>query len=410
MKEFIKNIVITIITWEARVVLWRYKPKIIAVTGSVGKTSTKDAIYAGFSSERFVQKSEKSLNSEIGVPLTILGCESGWNNVLKWLRNIMHGLSVIFLPTHYPKWLILEVGADRPGDIKALTRWIKPDIAVITGIPDVPVHIEFFESVEQVAEEKRALAEALTPGGTLIVNGDDARAFQMRSEFRGVCVTYGFSSNNDFVASHEEVFYENEKPAGMQFRVNHAGSSVPIIIRGALGRAHVYSALASVAVGVSAGLDLIKVARGLSKETTPNGRMKIIQGLRNTTIIDDSYNSSPVAVLSALTALSQLKTRGRKIVVLGDMLELGKYSAYAHREVGKAVADVADVLIAVGIRARAIAESAMDAGMSEKNIFQYEQNESERAGEEIEVNLQGGDVILIKGSQGMRMEKTVKAI
>jgi len=410
MKLFIKKIVVTIITWEARLVLWRYRPKIIAVTGSVGKTSTKDAIYSGFSGERFVKKSEKSLNSEIGVPLTILGCESGWNSIFKWLRNIFYGLSIVFLPNHYPKWLILEVGADKPGDIKALTKWLKPDIAVITGIPDVPVHIEFFDSVEQVAEEKRALAEALTSEGTLIVNGDDARAFQMRSDFRGVCVTYGFSGNNDFVASHEEVFYENGKPAGMQFRLNYSGSSVPIVLKGTLGRSQTYASLASAAVGVSAGLDLIKVARGLSNGATPPGRMKIIPGLRDTTIIDDSYNASPVAMHSAIEALKEIECKGRKIAVLGDMLELGKYSADAHKDAGEAVAAVADVLITVGLRARSIADSAMGAGMSEKSIFQYEQNEAERAGEELEVNLKEGDVILIKGSQGIRMEKTVKAI
>ena len=151
MKNGIKQIIVAIITWEARAVLWRYRPKIVAITGSVGKTSAKDATHSVFSGERFARKSQKSLNSEIGVPLTILGCESGWNSAFKWLKNILHGLSVMFLPNHYPKWLILEVGADRPGDIKTLTKWVRPDIAVITGIPDIPSHVEFFDSVEQVA-------------------------------------------------------------------------------------------------------------------------------------------------------------------------------------------------------------------------------------------------------------------
>jgi UDP-N-acetylmuramoyl-tripeptide--D-alanyl-D-alanine ligase len=410
MKNLFKKIVVFIITWEARLILLRYKPKIIAITGNMGKTSTKDAIYAALSEERFVRKSEKSLNSEIGVPLTVLGCDSGWNSPIKWIRNILHGLTIIFLPTHYPKWLILEIGADRPGDIKSLTRWVKPDVSIITGIPDVPVHIEYFKSVEEVAEEKRALADALKSEGTLIINGDDARAFAMRSDFRGVSATYGFAGNNDFVASHEEIFYENGKPAGIHFRINHSGSSVPVTIRGALGRTHVYPALAAVAVGVSVGLDLIKAASGLSSYISPPGRMRILSGLRETTIIDDSYNASPVATISALDTLSSLNVNGRKIAVLGDMLELGVHSAEAHKEAGKIAAGVADCLITVGIRARAIAGAAMDAGMSEKNILQYEQNEAERAGEELEHKIQEGDVILIKGSQSMRMERTVKAI
>jgi UDP-N-acetylmuramoyl-tripeptide--D-alanyl-D-alanine ligase len=410
MKNLFKKLILILITFEAKIILFRYKPKIIAITGNVGKTTTKDVIYSAFSGERFVRKSEKSLNSEFGVPLTIIGCESGWNSPIKWIKNIIHGLTIIILPNHYPKWLILEIGADRPGDIKTLARWIKPDVAVITGIPDVPVHIEFFDSVDEVADEKRALADALKPEGSLILNGDDARSFAMRRDFRGVSATYGFSGNNDFVASHLEINYQNGNPVGITFRVNHAGSSVPITIHGALGKTHIYPVLAAIAVGISSGLDLIKIAEGISIHVPTVGRMKIVKGIRETTIIDDSYNSSPIATLAALETIEGLSVKGRKIIILGDMLELGDYSLEAHKEVGNAVGKVADHLITVGIRARGIAEAAMDAGMSEKNILQYEQNEAERAGEELEHKLQKGDVILIKGSQSMRMERTVKAI
>ena len=123
-----KRIITAILTWEARAVLERYHPKIIAVTGSVGKTTTKDAIFAALSPHVHVRKSEKSFNSDLGVPLAILGLESGWHDPLKWIANIFHGLSLILFENDYPRWLVLEVGADRPGDIRRIARWLRPDI------------------------------------------------------------------------------------------------------------------------------------------------------------------------------------------------------------------------------------------------------------------------------------------
>jgi len=138
MKIFFKKIITLILEIESRIVLKKYNPTIIAVTGSVGKTSTKDAIYTVLSATPvLVRKSEKSFNSEIGVPLTILGCSNAWNNPLAWMKNIFLGLEIIIFHTKYPKCLILEIGADHPGDIKRITKWLKPDIAVITKISDI---------------------------------------------------------------------------------------------------------------------------------------------------------------------------------------------------------------------------------------------------------------------------------
>ena len=158
--------------------LLRHKPKIIAVTGSVGKSTTKDAIYAVLSGSLHVRKSEKSFNGDVGVPLTILGCENGWKNPLKWLINIAKGLWLVLIPQSYPEWLVLEVGADRPGDIKRIARWLKPDIAVLTAIPETPAHVEFFASPDELMKEKLSLAESLKPGGTLVLYGDDSRMLE----------------------------------------------------------------------------------------------------------------------------------------------------------------------------------------------------------------------------------------
>jgi len=407
MNSFFKKLVVHILTWEARLVLHRYKPRIIAVTGSVGKTTTKDAIFAALSPHLFVRKSEKSFNSELGVPLTILGLETGWRNPLRWLINIVRGALLVMMHSSYPQWLVLEVGADRPGDIRSIAKWLRPDIAVITGVPDIPVHVEFFSSPEEVVREKRALAEYVQPGGAVILNGDDPRMREIYTAFRGISHTYGFATENDFAASHDEILYEESVPVGVYFRVNHVGSSVPVSVRGALGAPRIYGALAALAVAEVAGVDYVSASHSLAAWAPPPGRMRIIEGIHGSTIIDDTYNSSPVAALSALDTLRSLSTRGKKYALMGDMLELGKYSADAHRGVGARAAQSTDTLITVGFRARAMAEAALDNGLRDEQVLQYEQNESARAGGELKTKIQEGDIILVKGSQSMRMEKAV---
>lgn len=409
--RFLKTAVVHLLTWEARLVLMRYKPRIIAVTGSMGKTSAKDAIYAALSESLHVRKSKKSFNSELGVPLTILGLETAWSNPLKWLSNIVQGLWLVVWKHEYPAWLVLEVGADRPGDIRTLAKWLRPDVAVITGVPDMPVHVEYFESTEALLKEKRALAEYLKAGGKLILNGDDERMRRVQSDFRGATLTYGLEPDNDFRAVQEEIAYESDLPVGMRFRAERTTFSVPVEIFGSLGLPRVYAALAAIAVAECVGVDAVSAGAALRGWEPPSGRLRIIKGIKDTLIIDDTYNSSPAAALAALDTLKLVKSpsgkRIRRIAILGDMLELGKYSAQAHRAVGERAAKCASMLITVGFRSRATADAALDAGMKDEKIRQYELGESVRAGEELKLELKEGDVILIKGSQGMRMEKTV---
>jgi UDP-N-acetylmuramoyl-tripeptide--D-alanyl-D-alanine ligase len=406
----LKKLIVSILTWEARMVLSRYKPKIIAVTGSVGKTTTKDAIFAALSPHLHIRKSDKSFNSDLGVPLAILGLENGWSDPLKWLLNIIRGFLLALLPSDYPHWLVLEVGADRPGDISSIARWLRPDIAIITAVPEIPVHVEFFDSPEALLREKRTLAEHLKPGGSLIINGDDPHMSDLRSDFRGLTITYGFEESNDFFASHDDIVYEGTDPIGVRFRVNHSGSSVPVAVYGALGRPRIYAALAAIVASSCVGIDTVSASSSLSTWAPPPGRMRLIKGVRGSIVIDDTYNSSPAAALAGLDTLASVSTTGRKIAMMGDMLELGKYSADAHKEIGQRAAVSSDMLITVGFRARLMAEAALDAGMDENLVRSYEQNEAERAGLEIEKELKSGDVVLVKGSQSIRMERAVEMI
>lgn len=404
-----RKILLIILTLEAQLVLLKYKPRVIAITGNVGKTTTKDAVFAIVGSQKHARKAIKGYNSEFGVPLTILGCESGWNDPFKWIGVIVEGIRLLVTNQKYPDWLIVEVGADRPGDIARISRWLRPEVAVITAVPEVPVHIEFFGSPDAILKEKKAIVEYIRPGGKLVLNGDDARVRSIKSENRALSVTFGLN-DADYVGSHVDIAYEDKKPAGVHFRVEKEGASVPVMIQGALGIPRVYAALAALAVGDAIGIDIATGAQALADlEPTP-GRLRILKGVNDSVIIDDTYNSSPVAALVALDLIKDIKTKGKKIAILGDMLELGKHSTEAHKDVGIRAAACIDMLITVGFRSRVTGEAAIDEGLSQRKVHEYEFGESERAGEELQKRLKAGDIVLVKGSQSMRMEKTVQEI
>jgi UDP-N-acetylmuramoyl-tripeptide--D-alanyl-D-alanine ligase len=414
MKSFFKRTIVAVLRWEAQQVLKKYHPRIIAVTGSVGKTSTKDAIFAVLSQTEHVRKSDKSFNSEIGLPLTILGRPNAWSNPLRWLQNILDGLFLILLPTQYPHWLVLEVGADRPGDIKSLASWLVVDVAVITRLPDVPVHVEYFDSPEAVVEEKASLIRALRPEGTLIVYADDARTdmLAMRAKEKGAhVITFGLSDAADVRGINFSLLQERGKaewPIGMSVDAYTDGTALPLSVLGVIGAPPLLSIIAASAVGKALGKNMQEIAEGVRLYEPPKGRMRILPGIKRTLVIDDTYNSSPAASEAALDALNLLQPPVRKIAVLGDMLELGKHSVEEHRKIGAYAARTANLLVTVGVRARDIAAGALDAGMRDETILQFE--DALQAGEALQALVQEGDCVLVKGSQGVRTERIVERL
>ncbi len=409
MKNLFKRIISSIIQFEAGLVLKKYKPKIIAVTGSVGKTSTKDAIFSILSDFFHIRKSEKSFNSDIGIPLTILGVQNAWANPITWIKNIFVGIELLIFKYDYPKWLVLEVGADRPKDIKNITRWLKPDIAVLTAFAEVPVHVEFFGSRDEVVREKKYLAEALKKDGVLIANGDDIDSMKIKESLKNKSIVYGTSENADLIASDYKIYYDkDEKAEGITFKVEYEQNSLPITIRGSLGIQNIYSSLAGLAVALSQKINLIDASQSLLSHETPKGRMKILSGIKDTTILDDTYNSSPIAATGALKTLREIKGKGRKVAILGDMMELGKHSVEEHHKIGKLAKEYCDILITVGIRSRKTAEGAYKNGMDQKEIFSFDS--SIEAREKIKDLIHKDDFILVKGSQSVRMERIVKEI
>tara|TARA_B100000508_G_C11464066_1_gene280656 strand:+ start:3140 stop:4432 length:1293 start_codon:yes stop_codon:yes gene_type:complete len=408
MKQTFKSFVVSVLTAEAAVLIRRKKPKIIAITGSVGKTSTKDAVYAAIKNHTYTRKNEKSFNSEIGVPLTVLGLPNGWNNPFAWIWNIIDGFFTAFFSNKYPEILVLEAGIDRPGDMQKLVRWMKPDIVVLTRLPSVPVHVEYFNSPEAVIEEKLKLVSALRTDGTLIYNADDTIIESKLGDFLQKQIGFSRYLASDFTAGQDKIVYKDDQPTGVSFTVTHGDGTASIEVKDVAGAQHAYASAAATAVAHELGISLPDAAEGLSALTAPNGRLKLIPGIKGTMIVDDTYNASPIATEHALQTLRELQYAKRKVAVLGDMMELGKFSSEEHRKIGLQVAEIADVLLTVGVRSRAIAEGAMAAGMSEKNVFQYD--EVGRAGRELQNMLETGDTVLIKASQSVRAERIVEEI
>ena len=408
MKHFFRTVVVRVLTIEAAILLRRTRPIVIAITGSVGKTSTKDAIYAALKQHFRARKSEKSFNSDIGVPLTVLGLPNGWNNPLIWLRNIVDGFFAAFFARSYPEVLILETGIDRPGDMQRLTQWLQPNIVVLTRLPDVPVHVEYFASPEAVVHEKLKLVSALRPDGILVYNHDDPIIERERHAFHQRQIGFARYLETDVTARGDETVYQDDRPVGVSCTYRVQEQAYEVTIADTIGTQHIYSVGAALAVATALELPIPQVVQSLKSLRTPNGRMRLIPGIKGTLLIDDTYNSSPIAVEYALQALGELRYLKRKIVVLGDMLELGKYANEAHKQVGALVPGVADQLVTVGVRARGIAAGALAAGMDEAAILQYD--DSRRAGRELQQFIQPGDVILVKASQSIRAERIIEEL
>ncbi|MDD3285113.1 MAG: Mur ligase family protein [Patescibacteria group bacterium] len=396
----------------SRLILKKYHPEIVAISGSIGKTSTKEAIFQVLSGRLAVRTSIKNYNNEIGVPLTIIGVESPGSSLSGWLRVFWRAWRLyIRRDQSYPKVLILEMGIDRPGDMDYLTRLAPPTVGVITAVSYS--HLEYFGSLQNIKKEKQVLIERVTRKGLSILNYDNEAARSMAEVSPARVLSFGLLPGADIVAQDLHYRYQGASYdiAGLNFKLNYEGNIVPVEMPNIIGEGGVYAALAAVAVALHFGLNLMEIASALRGLRLPAGRMQLLPGIKHTFLIDDSYNSSPEACLSALKVLGQVKIDGdaSKYAVLGDMLEIGAYSEEGHALVGRALFEQGiDYLVSVGERSRDIDRGAKEAGMSGDFIFHFD--DSAAAGLFVQERLHEGDVVLIKGSQGARMEKVTKEL
>ncbi len=423
-----KNILTAILRWKlkklAQLTILRYRPGIIGVTGSVGKTSTKLAVAAVLGPSRRTRFSRGNFNSELGLPIAIIGDfpdeelkivshdtpvgEKRFRKAFFWLKVVSIGFfNLIKKRQGYPEILVLEYGADKPGDLKRLLEIARPNISIITAVGELPAHVEFFSGPEEVAKEKARLIEQLPSAGFAVLNYDDETVMELKDRTRAHIFTFGFQRGTELRLANFENRTENGKPTGVSFKMEYGGSSVPVRIDGAFGKAQAYASGAAAAVGLIFGLNLIKIAEALKSYKPAPARMELIPGAKDTTIIDSSYNASPLSMHSALDTLRNLPGK-RKIAVLGDMLEIGEYSIEAHERVGRMAAQFLDILVTVGTAGKIIAEAARNHGMAKRNIKIFDS--TDEAIDTVQNSIKKGDLILVKGSHSMKLENVVQSI
>jgi UDP-N-acetylmuramoyl-tripeptide--D-alanyl-D-alanine ligase len=354
----------------------RHGVRVIGITGSVGKTTTKELVAAVLSRRYETLKSEASYNNEIGLPLTLMHLTDEHERV------------------------VLEMGMYDVGEIADLARIAQPHVGVVTIIG--PVHLERAGSIDRIVKAKMELIAALPPApeGVAILNYDDERVRGMAQATQARVFYYGLSPEADLWADEIEGLGLD----GIRFRLHHGGESMFVRIP-LLGRHSVHTALRAAAVGLVEGMNWQEIIEGL-RGPSAQLRLVAVPGPQGSTILDDTYNASPASTIAALNLLDELD--GRKIAVLGDMLELGDYEEEGHQKVGMRALEVADMLITVGPRGRIIGEAALRWGMSSEQVHVFEGNAEAIA--LLEEMVAGDDVVLVKGSRAMKMEEIVSAL
>ncbi|MBI4435631.1 UDP-N-acetylmuramoyl-tripeptide--D-alanyl-D-alanine ligase [Candidatus Uhrbacteria bacterium] len=405
MKKLIQHA----ITKKAKKLLALHHPLIIAVTGSVGKTSVRNAIATVLSAKFRVGATIKNYNNEFGVPLTILGAESPGKSIFGWLRVLFSSSKSM------PEVFVLEYGIDRPGDMKHLCEIAAPDIAVLTRIS--PVHAEYFRSIEELAEEKAGILAAAKQ--LVVLNADDPRVLGLAGHANAPVLLYGFSDRADVVAGDYQLTTRDDfsfEP-GEEFSTVRAtvtldeGERLELTLKNMLGRTAVSALLPAIAIAKHLGLTGEQILEKLPTTQFEPGRMNPIPGIKGSLIIDSSYNAAPASMVAALDVLAEFHPaeKARRIAVLGHMAELGSYSEQEHRMIGLKAGEIGvDLLLTVGELARDIRRGAIEAGIPEEHTQHFDL--PLEAGRWLDREIHKGDIVLVKGSQSARTEKIVKDV
>ncbi len=390
-------------------ILKRHKPKIIGITGSVGKSSAKEAIYSVLHNNFKVRKNIENYNNEIGVPLTIIGAKSGGKNPLKWLLVFLKWLFWLIIPIGYPRILILEMAVDHPGDMKYLVEFIPIELAVLTDIS--LSHLKFFKNVNQIAQEKTLLAKHISKDGIAIFNMDSLLVNDFAQKFVGNFIGVGIENDTAIKASDIHFNYIDDKLNGLSFKFNFQGKIIPFRLPNIIATHQIYAVLIAVAVANYFKMNLLEVAKSLEKFQSPQGRMNLFQGINNSLVIDDTYNASPVSTMAALQTLQSISS-DRKIAILGDMLELGRQSEKKHQEIIENILsnDEIDMLVTVGKRIRLAIQIILSKKKISKTIISFDSSQEVVDAIDEKIKINKSDLILVKGSRAMQMEKIVKKI
>jgi UDP-N-acetylmuramoyl-tripeptide--D-alanyl-D-alanine ligase len=351
----------------------RYDVTLIGITGSAGKTTTKEMIATLISSERKVHKSWGNFNNQIGAPLC--------------LDNMPDEAQVV----------VSEMGMNHAGEIAEIAGLMRPHVGVYTNI--APVHIEFFGTIEGIAAAKRELLENVIPGGTIIVNNDNEHVVRISQGFNGRRVTYGVEHDAEYRGTN----IRERGLLGTRFTLDAEGSGREFEL--ALpGRHNLDNLLAAIATARAVGISWEGIERGV-REVKPAYHRGVIVPFKGAQIYDDTYNSNPYALARTLELMTQADVSGRRIAVIGDMLELGEQELQFHRDAGRGIPRSIDVVVGVGKRTKALLEGAAEAGFHAEALRHFDN--AEQAGEFLKNEVRDGDLVLIKGSRGVGLDKAV---
>lgn len=401
-----RNILKKILRLMTRGVLRKYRPLIVGITGSVGKSSTKEAVALVLGVAYTVRKAEGNYNNEIGIPLTVIGARSGGSSFVSWVGVFIKWLFIMVFPVRYPEVLVLEMGIDRPGDMDFLLGFVSVKIGIVTQISSS--HIAYFGSLSNIAREKGKLIATLPSDGIAILNVDDKLTLKMREKTKARVITYGFSDGADVHADNFVSHREARRAEGLSFKVNFDGHTVPLRLPKIVAKHHVPAALAALSLGVALKMNAVDIINALEAFEPLPGRLCLLLGRDNTFLLDDTYNASPASTKAALAVMSDLMAP-RKIAVLGDMLELGPDSSEEHAALAPLLHDAGvHVVVTVGKHMRALHERLLQEGFSRKQLLWLP--DPITAVEALLGIIRSEDLILVKGSQGMRMEQITEQL
>lgn len=414
-----------ILKFLAKIILWRYRPEIIGVTGTAGKSSSKEAIYSVISNNFLTAKSVLNLNTDVGLPLTIIRGVDAKRNILLWIKNFLKALLLIIIKDkNYPKILVLEMSEDKPKMIQYLTDLAQPKIGVLTWIGETPVHVTNFKDTAELIEELEYLIKSLPENGQAVLNIDCPLILKLRDKIKINHITYGFHELADLQITNYKIIFKNDRDRDTKSfqdiasfcHLNYKGSYLPISIKGVFGKPQIYALSAAASVGLCLGLNLVEIVKQLEKYQLLPGRTSFIQGINNSWILDDSYNANPDSVKAALETFQDIylainqddQSKKRKIVILGEMRELGKYSDSAHKEIGELVLETADIFIGIGEKMKLAVEVAENKKNNLQQVYYF--SDSWQAAKEIKSLIEDEDLILIKGSRGIHTEQITKTL
>jgi UDP-N-acetylmuramoyl-tripeptide--D-alanyl-D-alanine ligase len=404
-----------------RIVFKKHNPFIVAITGNAGKTTTKEAVFS-ILKENFgeVRSTKENLNTDIGVPLGILGLNNAKNNLWEWTKNGFKLLFLLFGNKNFPKYLVLELAADKPKEIEYFMKFIPVDIGIITTIGEDPVHLEFFPNKNRLIEEKSWLARGIKREGVVILNNDDAEVFKMKDVVptNAKLLLYGSRMGIDKSAEGSTIVSFSGPKIGIDEKGHCPFSEISFFynktiaqgrFNNIVGNGYAYAFAASIACGISLGIPISKSVRILERKFLPlAGRLNVINN-NKVRIIDDSYNASPISYYNALDVMACLGSAcvsAREILILGDMAELGSKSDQIHKGVLERALKVADIIILVG---EAMEKASKNKRVNRDKILYIKKNSSD-ALVVIKKIVKSNDIILIKGSHAMEMNLIVEGL